>query len=245
MPHPAADRLLAARRGEAVRWRDILPADLATAYAIQDATVAALGPVGGWKVGAPSPGAEPTAAPLPAAGIRPSGAVLEGPGWGLRGVEPEVALRLRRDLDHAPAAPDDRFMDDAFDAVLPVIEAVDTRLADHADAPSLAKLADLGTHGALILGEAAPVRPSAVDLATLDARVTFDGRVTAAAVGGHTAPELRRLIGWLVAHAAGRGMPLRAGQVVTTGSLVGLPLAAAGARVEVEVVGIGRVSLRF
>jgi len=37
------------------------------AYAIQDATLAAIGPVGGWKVGAPGPGQQPICAPLPAA----------------------------------------------------------------------------------------------------------------------------------------------------------------------------------
>jgi hypothetical protein len=41
---------------------------------MQDATVAALGPIGGWKVGAKSPEAEPVCAPLPASGMLASGA---------------------------------------------------------------------------------------------------------------------------------------------------------------------------
>lgn len=55
-PPQAAQLLTAARTGgPAVPWRDILPADRAGAYAIQDATLAAAGPIAGWKVGAKSP----------------------------------------------------------------------------------------------------------------------------------------------------------------------------------------------
>src|SRR3546814_6882211 len=42
------------------------PATTAQAYAIQDAVADLLGPVGGWKVGAKGPDAQPNCAPLPA-----------------------------------------------------------------------------------------------------------------------------------------------------------------------------------
>ena len=54
------------------------------AYAIQDATLAAIGPIGGWKVAASGPGLAPVCAPLPAQGLLPGGAALRGSAWHLR-----------------------------------------------------------------------------------------------------------------------------------------------------------------
>lgn len=233
-------KLLAARAGAALpAWRDILPADREAAYAMQDATLAGLGPVGGWKVGARSPEAEPICAPLPAAGLLPSGAVLAGPAWRLRGVEAEVALRVARDLDAGPLPPD------AFDAVLPAIEVVETRLADFDGSDPLAQLADLQSHGALVLGPPSAMAPGSLDLRAIEARLSFDGRVVAQTRGGNPAGDLHRLLSWLAAHCARRGQPLRAGQVVTTGSLTGMLFAGAGAQVEAALAGIGTVTLRF
>src|ERR1700721_2572517 len=67
----ASELLLGGRRGtpaietlpEALR-----PHTLDEAYAIQDIIALALGSVGGWKVGAPSPDATPAYAPMPLLG---------------------------------------------------------------------------------------------------------------------------------------------------------------------------------
>ena len=53
------------------------------------------------------------------------------------------------------------------------------------------------------------------------------------------------LLAWLARHARERGRPLRAGDVVTTGSCTGLLFAWEGARVQAEVEGVGRVELQF
>jgi 2-keto-4-pentenoate hydratase len=232
--------LLAARAGASPpAWRDILPPDRAAAYAMQDATVAALGPIGGWKVGAKSPEAEPVCAPLPASGLLPSGAALNGPEWRLRGIEAEVTLRVARDLDGGKLPPA------AFDAVLPAIEVVETRLADFGGSDPLAQLADLQSHGALVLGDASPLPPARLDLREVEAVLRFDGRVVAQTRGGNPTADIWRLLEWLAAHCAARGLPLRAGQVVTTGSLTGMLFAAEDAQVEATLAGIGTVRLSF
>ena len=74
-PQAAARRLLDARRGIPTLSADVQPPDRHGAYAIQDATVAQLGTVGGWKVGAKSVEAKPGSAPLPAAGFFETGAL--------------------------------------------------------------------------------------------------------------------------------------------------------------------------
>ena len=244
--HAAAQRLLDARKQHAgVPFRDILPADRAGAFAIQDATLATLGPIGGWKVGAKGIAAEPSCAPLPAAGIVPMGAQLQGPQWQLRGVELEVAFRLGRDLD-----PQGRMLarDEiaaAIAEVLPVIEVVETRLADFRQSEPLAQLADLQSHGALVLGAPAEVAPASVDLRQLEAYLAFDGQPVASTFGANPAADVWRLLAWLALHCSERGLPLRAGQVVTTGSFTGMLFAPEDALVLGELKGIGRVELRF
>ncbi|MBC7548675.1 MAG: fumarylacetoacetate hydrolase family protein [Polaromonas sp.] len=241
-----AQRLIAARRSHTpLNGHDVLPASAADAYGVQDLTVAELGAIGGWKVGAKNATAEPTCAPLPLAGLLPSGARLTGNAWQLRGIEVEAALRLGRDLD-----PQDNWLSPEelipfFDAVLPVIEVVETRLLDRANCDPLTQLADLQSHGALILGAPSPLPTQPLDLRTLQAHLWLDGAPTASTLGGNPAADLWRLIAWLALHCAQRGHPLRAGQIITTGSCTGLVCALEGAHVKAKVVGLGCVELRF
>jgi 2-keto-4-pentenoate hydratase len=239
-------RLLAARKGAVqVPQADALPPDRPTAFAVQDATLAALGPIGGWKVGAKGPDLEPSCAPLPASGLLATGARLVGLPWRLRGIEVEVALRLGKDLVPASAAMDVAQLRDAVDAVLPVIEVVETRLAGWRDSQPLAQLADLQSHGALIVGLASELPAAEVDLRTVQAYLAFDGQAVASTRGANPAADIWRLLGWLAWHCVQRGQPLRAGQIVTTGSCTGMLFAPEGALVQAQLAGIGLVELQF
>lgn len=245
VPDALAARLLLARgEGPPVPPTDWLIPDHATAHAVQDATLRVLGPVGGWKVGAASPTAEPGAAPLPARGLLPGGSTLHGPAWRLRGIELEVAVRLGRDVQ-AGDLDDPAALPGCIEAVVPAIEVCETRLADWAGAGPLERLADLQGHGALVLGAAQPWPAGGIDLRSLRAQLFFDGQPVADAVGAHPVGDLLPLLAWLARHAQARGTPLRAGQVVTTGSCTGLLFAGQGMWVEGEIVGLGRVGLRF
>jgi 2-keto-4-pentenoate hydratase len=246
--HSAADiarRLLAARKaGAQVPWREVLPAGIQEAREVQDATVAGLGGCGGWKVGAAGPAAEPGCAPLPCCGIVADGALpADRAGWHLRGIEVEVAVRMARDITaHEP--PSRAELQASVDAVLPAVEIVETRLAGWRDSEPLAQVADLQSHGALILG-APQGLPNDLDLRDVVAYLAFDGQPVATARGGNPAQDVWRLLGWLAVHCTLRGAPLRAGQVVTTGSCTGLLFAPEGARVQAELRGLGRVDFQF
>lgn len=218
---------------------------LPPAYAVQDATLRLLGPVGGWKVGAKGPSALPACAPLPAGGVFATGAALPGPPWRLRGIEVEVALRLGRDLIPTDGEPDAAMVRDAVEAVLPAIEVVETRLADWRDSAPLAQLADLQSHGALVVGAASMCTPTELDLRSVEAYLAFDGQPVASTRGANPAVDIWRLLGWLAWHCAQRGQPLRAGQIVTTGSCTGMLFAPEDAHVQGLLVGIGLVELRF
>ncbi|MEY4651646.1 MAG: hypothetical protein RI884_227 [Pseudomonadota bacterium] len=221
-----------------------LPIDTdAQAYAVQEALAARLGPVAGWKVGASNDTDEPNAAPLPASVVAPAGTALRLPSRSLRLIELEVAVRLRTDL-----LPGERLLspDEVMDAVqdvLPVIEVVDTRLAEGRDAPARVRLADLQSHGALALGAPSGLTPREVDLRRLRTRLWFNGEEAADVTGAHAAPNIWRLVAWLARHAQARGRPLRAGDVVTTGSCTPPVFAPPGAKVLGEVTGLGRLDI--
>ncbi|MFL6692811.1 MAG: 2-keto-4-pentenoate hydratase [Ramlibacter sp.] len=251
MTHPAdptsiARELLLARQ----QHRPVSPAswtiaDAESGYAVQERTLDVLGPATAWKVGAKSPASPMSCSPLPSSGVLPSGAVLKGAQWQLRGIEVELAVRLRRDLDEADLD-DTARLSSAIGEALPAIEVVETRLANWRESGPLEQLADLQNHGALVLG--APVPWSAIapiDLRTLRATLVFDGQPVADSRGSHPVGDVLPLLAWLARHARDRGRSLRAGDVVTTGSCTGLLFAWEGARVQAEVEGIGRVELQF
>lgn len=245
-PAEAAQALCRARRDGRRVMSSLLPShDRRAAYAIQDATLAALGPIGGWKVGASAPGREPVCAPLPAEGLVPGGASLVGAAWHLRGVEAELAFRLGTDLPPRGLPYTHDEVADAIDAVLPVIEVAETRLVDWLDASPSALLADLLCHGGLVLGESAPFERSWLDLAHTEVVMHFDAQVVAHTVGEHTHPDVGALLVWLANEGAARGAGLRAGQVVTTGSCTGMLFASQGTAVRAEVKGLAPLHARF
>ena len=244
MTSSAVDLLIAARQGgPAVGAADVCPADAAAAYSLQDAILERIGPIGGWKVGAKTATAEPTCAPLPASGILPTGTNLQLIPSSLRGIEVEVALRVRSDIHGSPQEIGALSLDDMFDAVFPAIEVVETRLADFVDADPFSQLADLSSHGALVVGAAAGVRPAEVQLPQLRAILNFDGQSVADTIGGNPAVDLLRLAHWLASHCVQRGSPLRKGQIVTTGSCTGMLFAQSKQKVEGEIVSMGKVAL--
>lgn len=240
------DLLVAAHRGGPLVSAEALQVqNTQAAYAIQDAVLARIGPVGGWKVGAKGPNAEPTCAPLPASGLHDSPAMLRLAPDALRGIELEVALRVRRDLDLNPNEIPSLTLDDMFDAVFPAIELVGSRLAAFDTADPLSKLADLASHSALVIGPGAAIPPGQIRLPEIRSTLTFDAQPMAQTVGGNPAVNLLRLAHWLAMHCVGRGAPLRRGQVVTTGSCTGMLFAPAQSLVAGSIESVGEVKLQL
>ena len=245
-PEAAAQALGRARRdGRRVPSTLLQARGREQAYAIQDATLAAIGPIGGWKVGATGPGQAPVCAPLPAAGLVPGGSTLDGGAWHLRGAEVEVAFRLGSDLPPRawPYTRDEVAL--AVESVLLVIEVAETRLADWLDAEPAALLADLLSHGGLALGEPAPFEIAWFDLTRTEAVMRFDDQVVAHTLGEHTHPDVGALLAWLANHCMARGAGLQAGQIVTTGSCTGMLFASQGTAVRAEVPGLAPLSIFF
>jgi 2-keto-4-pentenoate hydratase len=222
---------------------DCRPRSEAEAYAIQDAVAQQVGPVRGWKTGAPRPDAEAAYAPIfnvvgepgrfPAATQR------------LFGIEAEVAFRLARDLPKRDRSYGRDEVVAAIASMHPVIELVDTRFADFPKIDVLSKLADNQSNAALIYGSAvAGWQSLGIDLGRPPISVTFDGKVAAETTGNSGGDPLRLLTA-LANHSTGRTGGLRAGDMITTGSITGITFAKPGAIVVADFGRLGTVRLEF
>jgi 2-keto-4-pentenoate hydratase len=220
------------------------PVSEAEVYVIQDKVAAALGPVEGWKVGARTPTATPTCAPLLAGHVVPGPASFAAKSMHMLGVEAEVAFRFGRDLPAARTAPSDAAILDAISSAHVVMEVVDTRLAERTSLDPLWPLADNGMNKALVVG------PDFAGWRDLDydrqpVKLVVNGEALVDRAGGNTGGSPLRLLCWLAGHVVtGRG-GLRAGQIVTTGSWVGLHFVDPGAEVVARFPGLGETSVRF
>jgi 2-keto-4-pentenoate hydratase len=195
------------------------PASIAEAYDIQDEVSRALGPIGGWKVGMSSPAAEPNCAPVYRAHILAAGAVLDSARYHGLALEIEFAFRLRRDLPPQGGGYDFEEIAEAVD-FLPLIEVLGSRYRDRTAVSAFEQLADANANGAFIVGS--PIADwRGVDFRTLTVELSIDGAVVQSACGTHPAGDPTRLVVWLADHAARRCGGLKAGDIVTTGSLQG------------------------
>lgn len=252
--HEAIDALVSAHRHLRTTPAASVPLpDADAAYAVQAGVAEALGwfadlPAGDaprhWKSGGPSRQATLTHAPLPPRGVWASGTDARDWPFHWRGIEAEVALRLGEDIDAARAASlDPSRAASLVDAMCVSIELVDSRWSEARDAPALAKLADLQSHGALVLGEWQPF--AARDWSAQRCRLTLGEGAPMAFQGTHSLGDPAFVLPSWLRHATRDGATLRAGTVVTTGTWCGLPLAAAGDRVVAEFPGIGGAEVRL
>lgn len=223
--------------------------DALSAYAVQEAVAARFGwygdtPACYWKSGGPSREAVLTHAPLPPDGVWSSPAEAGEWPFQMRGIEAEIALRLACDVTSVMASElDFNQTGKLVDAMCVSIEIVDSRWVEGLDAPALAKLADLQSHGALVLGEWTPFRPQ--DWGQQSCLVQIGGQPLVERCGTHPMNDpLFVLPAWL-RHATRQGRTIPVGSVVTTGTWVGILSAAAGDHVHVSFEGIGQASVQL
>jgi 2-keto-4-pentenoate hydratase len=240
----AASILLAARNGTlaAPLPPELRPRTEADAYEIQRLTVASLGPIGGWKVGAGGPDAAPACAPMPQAGLHEAPATLHGAAFTTRDVESEIAFVLGRDLPPRDAPYTRADIVAAIESAHPAIEVLQSRFGEPDGVDALSNLADLIRHGAFITGNAIPGWEH-IDFGHVTVTQTIGEAVTHAR--GNPAGDMIRLVAWLANTGAVWAGGLRAGQVVTCGSWTGSTPAPEADHVSVEFSISAPVALGF
>jgi len=153
-------------------------------------------------------------------------------------LEPELAIRLGDPLDPS-ATPADVLA--AADAVVPVIEVVDSRVGGWTLTAGSAvadnALAARVVHGGRI-GDSADV-----DLSLEGVVVRRNGERVATGVGADVLGSPARVVAWLADALAERGERLTAGDLISTGSLTELIDFDPGDTVEVRFASLGSVTV--
>lgn len=244
MTHPLTDLLLAHRASGALLdgvADNLAPTDAATAYQVQNETIAAIGPAGAWKVQPYPETGEPFTSPILKKDVYPSGAALKLSDYA-GAIEAEVAVTIGRDLsDKSEYSSDD--LRDAVASLHLAIEVVASRFVDRKANPSLVGIADLQNSGAVIVGPALSTSNWPA-LSQQALSMLVDGREVGATQGNGSTENTLKSLAWLANHAAARGLPLRAGDVIITGARLG-PLPLDGKEVVVTGPGFEPVAATF
>lgn len=197
-----------------------------------------------WKSGGPSRAATLTHAALPPANVWRSPAQAAGAHFNFRLIEVEIALRLACDVDaQAVAKMTQEAAPDLIDAMAVSIEVVDSRWTQGTTSPALLKLADLQSHGALVLGEWQPF--SRRDWQAQGCEVRIGRHAPRRFAGTHALQDPTWLLPTWLAHVVRRHGIAPAGTVVTTGTWCGMLPAAAGDAAWVLFDGIGEAGVQL
>lgn len=232
------------------------PATTEEGYAIQQALIDLRIREGGarsigWKIGATNPGArELLGVSEPFFGVLLDNLTTDSPSSFVaaqmfqRVIEPEIAVLIGADLDPADAPFDAAAIRQVARAVLPAIEVVDTPLSAGLKAGGPSLIADDGSHGRWVKG--APVA-NWQNLDLLEHKVTMavDGSVVREGRGGNVDGGPFGATAWLATALAARGLGLKAGQYVTTGTTTQPIPVEAGQTVVADFGTLGRIEIRF
>jgi 2-keto-4-pentenoate hydratase len=240
-PVEIADLLLGARRSGVAAHIEV--ADLGQAYAVQQLVMAALGEIGGWKVGADGPEAPPSCAPMPARHVVPAPHVFNAARFTQREVESEICFTFGASLTPraSPYGPDEVLA--AIATCQPGIEVLQSRLYAPEAAGRFALLADFIQHGAFAWGAAIADWRSR-DFTTMRIRQTIDG-APAIERTGNPAGDMLRLMVWLANEGAVWAGGIRQGQIVTCGSWTGKTRVPEGGSALAEFSGAAPVRVGF
>jgi 2-oxo-3-hexenedioate decarboxylase/2-keto-4-pentenoate hydratase len=234
----------------------VRPADEAEGYRVQDAlhgmlTAGGFGGLAGHKIGCTTAVMQrflgidhPCAGGVFATRVFRDAVMLPFDAFLHVGVETEIVVVLGRDLPPrgVPYAVDE--VRAAVSAVAAAIEIVDDRWDDYerVDTPTL--IADDFFNDASVFG---PLRAydGTLDLGTLRGVTRVNGVETGRGAGADVLGHPLNALAWLANHLAARGPGLRAGEFVSTGSVVATQWMARGDDAVVEVEGLGTVRARF
>lgn len=253
MGEPAIDTFIAARQEPRLHRppsaeRRLSPPE---AYRLQDrlreALVAGGDRVAGWKVGFTTRAAqqanevdEPVSAFLLASGVFLTGGEVPARRFVSPGVEAEIALVMKRDLAGPGVTAPQALL--AVEGALPALELIDFRYEGKYVGTDV--IADGVFASAIVL--AAALRPIAdLDLALEGLVYEHNGSVAATSTAAEVMGNPLNSLAWIANHLGARGLGLRAGDVVMTGSVSKILRPAAGDVVRATYTRLGSVSVRF
>jgi len=209
--------------------------DCASAYRVQDEVVALLEAHGagrreGYKIALASPAVqrkcglrEPIVGAVLETGLRWNSADIDLENYQHLGVECEICFQMGQALDAAAAPFTQETVMAAVDLVCPALDVLDDRHLDYAALHPPSLIAENTCSAGVILGGWKPLRK--LDLETMVAQVSVfmaDEAEGASEQSVRVADSLDHaaLLTWLANHLAGRGIGMRAGEIVLSGALL-------------------------
>jgi 2-keto-4-pentenoate hydratase len=223
------------------------PVTISDAYDIQEKYVALLrgehGDDVGYKVGLTSATMQafcgidhPIAGVVLARRVHRSGATVRRSDFGRLGLEFEIAVRIKSDVPVTSMPCTAEMIAPHIDGVCAAIEIVDDRSADYANLQVLSLVADNSWNGGIVLSEFVTKWP---DLESVLGRATKDNAAIGEGYGRDILGHPFNSVAWLATQLASRGVGLKAGQVVMTGSVMKtvFPMEAATYRFDFEKIG--------
>jgi len=244
----AADLLMTARRlNQPIPSlpEEVIPQTVEEAEFIQRVVAQAFAPIGGWKIGATSPEAEPAFAPMPAVWMAANGAIFRGSNHRLRGVEAEIAFHVAASLPprSTPYTRDEVIA--AMDGAYPAIEVLESAYVDPMSVTLLERIADMMINGGFVAGQ--PIDDwQSINWGQEDVVLVADGAIRAERTGSNAAgSDLVRLLVYLANEGAARTGGLKPGDWITTGTWTGVSWASDGMEVVARFAHAGNVSLQF
>ena len=155
--------------------------------------------------------------------------------------EGEIAFRLKKDLVGPGVTEQDVL--DATATIMPCFEIVDSRIRDW-KIKIQDTVADNASCGVMVFGDRL-VDPRKVDLVTCGMVVEKNGEIVGTGAGAATLGSPVNAIVWLANTLGKLDIPLKAGEVVLSGSLAAMFPIAAGDAFRMTLGGIGGCSVRF
>jgi 2-oxopent-4-enoate/cis-2-oxohex-4-enoate hydratase len=155
--------------------------------------------------------------------------------------EGEIAFLLKKDLVGPGVTPADVVA--ATECVMPCFEVVDSRIRDW-KIRIQDTVSDNASSGLFVVGDDR-VDPKSVDLETCGMVVEKNGEIISTGAGAAALGSPLTCVAWLANTLGGFGIPLQAGEVILSGSLVPLEPVVPGDRMSLRIGGIGRASVVF
>ncbi|MFB6079118.1 MAG: 2-keto-4-pentenoate hydratase [Halarchaeum sp.] len=155
-------------------------------------------------------------------------------------IEAEIGLVLGEDLE-PPVRPMDVVT--ATDAVVPVVEILESRYQGWSIPSAQDVIADLTSAGKVVLGESAK-DVSEVDLVMESIAVSVNGEVQASGIGGDIMGNPARAVAWLANRLEAEGKSIDAGELVMTGGIPAAIDIEPGDVYDIEFANIGSIRVR-
>ena len=155
--------------------------------------------------------------------------------------EAEIAFRLAKDLVGPGITQQDVLA--ATESVMACFEIVDSRVRDW-QIKIQDTVADNASCGVYVLGSNL-INPNGLDLSGCKVEVTKNGKFLSEGLGSAVQGSPLQSVAWLANTFGELGIPLRAGEIILSGSLVPLEPIVVGDRMSMLLEGIGSLNVTF